>query len=63
MQSMYILIPMALIFAGLAIAVFFWAVNTDQYDDLDREGHSILFDEFPEAKTQDKDTDDHKIES
>ncbi|MGB5447054.1 MAG: cbb3-type cytochrome oxidase assembly protein CcoS [Psychromonas sp.] len=45
MSSIYILIPIAMIFVAVAIMVFFWAVKSNQYDDLDREGTNILFDE------------------
>ncbi|SMY33067.1 cbb3-type cytochrome oxidase assembly protein CcoS [Photobacterium andalusiense] len=45
MAILYILIPIALFFIGLAIAVFLWAVKTNQFDDLERRGHDILFDD------------------
>lgn len=45
MDSLYFLIPLALILTGLAIKFLFWAVNSGQYDDLDTEAHRILFDE------------------
>lgn len=45
MDSIFILIPIALLFTGLAIRAFFWAVDNKQYDDLDAAGQSILFDE------------------
>jgi cbb3-type cytochrome oxidase maturation protein len=45
MQSLYLLIPISLIFIALAIRIFFWAVNSGQYDDLDSEGERILFDQ------------------
>lgn len=45
MDSIYLLIPVALIFTAIAISAFFWAVNNKQYDDLDSEGERILFDE------------------
>lgn len=45
MESLYLLIPLSLIFIGLAVAVFFWAVKSGQYDDLEREGENILFDD------------------
>ncbi|MGB1271514.1 MAG: cbb3-type cytochrome oxidase assembly protein CcoS [Endozoicomonas sp.] len=51
MESMIILIPLALILVALAIKVFFWAVDNGQFDDLEGPAHSILFDE-PESKTQ-----------
>ncbi|NIB41952.1 cbb3-type cytochrome oxidase assembly protein CcoS [Pseudomaricurvus alkylphenolicus] len=47
MESLYLLVPVALIFLAIAIKVLFWAVNSGQYDDLDTEGHRILFDEQP----------------
>lgn len=43
MASLYLLIPVSLIFCALAIAIFFWAVNNGQYDDLDAEGERLLF--------------------
>ena len=45
MDSLYILIPIALVFCGLAIKLLLWAVNTGQYDDLDREASRILMDD------------------
>lgn len=44
MESLYLLIPISLVFIVIAIRVFFWAVNSGQYDDLDSEGERILFD-------------------
>jgi cbb3-type cytochrome oxidase maturation protein len=41
--SLYLLIPVSLIFCALAISIFFWAVNNGQYDDLDAEGERLLF--------------------
>lgn len=47
MTSLYLLIPVSLIFCALAVWFFFWAVNSGQYDDLDGEGERILFDDDP----------------
>ena len=44
MESLYLLIPISLIFIAIAIKIFFWAVNSGQYDDLDSEAERILFD-------------------
>lgn len=44
MESLYFLVPCALIFIGLAIKVMFWAIHNGQYDNLDTEAHRILFD-------------------
>lgn len=45
MPALYIMIPAALVVVAIAIYVFFWAVDSGQYDDLDGPAHSILFDD------------------
>jgi cbb3-type cytochrome oxidase maturation protein len=45
MESLFILIPLALFFCGVAVAAFFWAVERHQFDDLDHVGQQILFDD------------------
>ncbi|WNC74121.1 cbb3-type cytochrome oxidase assembly protein CcoS [Thalassotalea psychrophila] len=45
MSVIYILIPIAIIFTAIAIYLFFWAVKTEQFDDLEKQGMSILFDD------------------
>ena len=45
MESLYLLIPIALLLAGGAIAAFLWAVRTRQFDDLEMEGRRLLFDD------------------
>lgn len=45
MESLYILIPVALVFCALIISLFVWAVNSKQYDDLEREAKRILEDD------------------
>ncbi|MDA7746650.1 cbb3-type cytochrome oxidase assembly protein CcoS [Psychromonas sp.] len=54
MSIIYVLIPIAMVFVAIAVLVFFWAVKSNQYDDLDREGVNILFDEdlTPTSETQ-----------
>ncbi|WOH38480.1 cbb3-type cytochrome oxidase assembly protein CcoS [Thalassotalea fonticola] len=47
MSVIYILIPIAIIFTAIAIYLFFWAVKTEQFDDLEKQGMSILFDDEP----------------
>ncbi|WP_417614419.1 cbb3-type cytochrome oxidase assembly protein CcoS [Oceanisphaera sp.] len=41
----YFMIPVAMVFVGIAIVLFFWSVKSDQFEDLDRHGSSILFDD------------------
>ncbi|GAD89577.1 cbb3-type cytochrome c oxidase maturation protein [Vibrio halioticoli NBRC 102217] len=55
MESLYILIPIAIILVAIAVAVFLWAVKTEQFEDLDRQGHTILFEEDDAANTTKKD--------
>jgi cbb3-type cytochrome oxidase maturation protein len=43
--SLYLLIPVALLFCVLAIKLLLWAINNGQYDDLDKEAWRILADE------------------
>ncbi|KJG36352.1 FixS [Photobacterium angustum] len=45
MGSLYILIPIAIVFVCIAIGIFLWAVKSEQFDDLERRGYDILFDE------------------
>ena len=57
MSIIYILIPIAIIFTALVIYLFFWAVKSDQFEDLEKQGLSILFEDDNELK---KDKIDHK---
>lgn len=53
MESLYFLVPIALIFVAIAIRILLWAINSGQYDNLDTEAHRILFDEEqPPADTK-----------
>ncbi|QUM76552.1 cbb3-type cytochrome oxidase assembly protein CcoS [Moritella sp. 24] len=45
MEIIFMLIPIAIIFVAIAVGVFFWAVKSDQFEDLEREGSNILFDD------------------
>lgn len=45
METLYFLIPVALVIIVIAIKVLFWAINNGQYDDLDTESRRILFDD------------------
>lgn len=53
MESLYLLIPIALVFCVIAIRLLLWAIDNGQYDDLDKEGWRILADDgkgVPPAK-------------
>lgn len=62
MSILFVLIPLGLVLLGIAVWAFFWAVDHDQFDELDRAAESILFDDdvappqattdAPEARTK-----------
>jgi len=41
----FFLIPLGLLLVGIAVWAFLWAVDHDQFDDLDKASRSILFDD------------------
>lgn len=45
MDSLYLLIPIALVFCVIAIKLLLWAIDSGQYDDLDKEAWRILAEE------------------
>ena len=45
MDSLYLLIPIALVFCVIAIKLLLWAIDSGQYDDLDKEAWRILADD------------------
>ncbi len=48
MEILYLLIPLSAVLVLLILAVFGWAVNRGQFEDLEQEGRRIL-DEDPDA--------------
>ena len=49
MAVMYVLLPVALLFAGGALALFFWALRAGQFDDLDTPPLRILVEDDMEG--------------
>jgi cbb3-type cytochrome oxidase maturation protein len=45
MELIFVLLPFALLFAGIALALFVWAARSGQFDDLDTPAVRILFDD------------------
>lgn len=63
MDSLYILIPIALVFCFVAIKLLLWAIGSGQYDDLDKEAWRILMDDAkdkPEAEETSGETGDRR---
>ncbi len=48
LEIIYLLIPLGLILLVFAIWAFFWAVKNDQFEDLEKQAHQILFEEDEE---------------
>lgn len=68
MEILYVLIPLSLGLLGIAIAIFVWAVRSGQMDDLERPGHSILYEDDEalvpdDAKRPQEDTDNQRGEA
>ena len=53
MEIIYILIPLGLVLLGLAVAAFFWAVRSGQFDDLESPAWRVVLDDdrAPPAET------------
>jgi len=68
MESLYLLIPVALVVLLLAIKLLFWAISNGQYDDLETEAHRILFDDddklpqSPKTKSENSKSENPKSE-
>ncbi len=45
MEILYLLIPIAVVVAAVAIGFFVWTVRSGQYDDMDGPAHRILMDD------------------
>ncbi len=57
MNIILVLIPLSVILIVAAIATFFWAVNNDQFEDMDAAALDVLGDDsepLPEAHQQSK---------
>ena len=45
MEVLFIVLPLAIAMAGVALGAFFWAVHRGQFDDLDTPRYRALFDD------------------
>ena len=61
MDIIYLLLPIALVIVIIIIGVFFWAVKSDQFDDLEGPAHRILMDDDINEKTDTDNTADKNI--
>ena len=51
MNIIYYLIPVAILFMVIGVIAFFWATKSEQFEDLEKQGLSILMDDVKPAKT------------
>ncbi|MBT8079342.1 MAG: cbb3-type cytochrome oxidase assembly protein CcoS [Gammaproteobacteria bacterium] len=58
MSILYLLIPLGLLLVGLAVAAFFWAVRSGQFDDLDTPAMSVVLDDDSRPATKNRRSDD-----
>ncbi len=65
MESIYLIIPVALILTFIGIAIYLWAVNSGQYDDLERHASQTLFEDHLDRSDTDKtdQTDNSKADN
>ena len=61
MSVMFILLPLALVFAAAALGVFIWAALSGQYDDVHTPAVRILYDD--ESAGYDDESTGHDDES
>ena len=45
MESLFLLIPISLVFVGLLVWIFSWSIKSGQFDDLEGPGQAILMDD------------------
>lgn len=69
MEVLFLIIPISLILVGVILAALFWAIRSQQFDDLDRAAMDPILDDdravAPPAQTNDTETlsdgeDDHR---
>jgi cbb3-type cytochrome oxidase maturation protein len=64
MDILFLLIPIALGFLVIALAVFFWAIRNGQYDDMESQGLKVVMDdkqqERKEQPVQNNKSDDNE---
>jgi cbb3-type cytochrome oxidase maturation protein len=53
-EIVLMLIPLSAIVILVAVGIFLWAVDSGQFDDLERQGEKVLFEETTEERGTDK---------
>jgi len=54
MEILYLLVPLAMLLVALIVVIFFWAVRSGQFDDLEGPAHRIIMDDDSPAVKKDE---------
>ena len=57
MEILYLLVPLAMLLVAAIVVIFFWAVRSGQFDDLEGPAHRIIMDDDRSEETKKKDLD------
>jgi cbb3-type cytochrome oxidase maturation protein len=60
METIFVLLPLALLIAVIAVGFFIWAARTGQFDDLETPAVRILFDD-DEASANDAKAETRRV--
>jgi cbb3-type cytochrome oxidase maturation protein len=52
MEAIFVLLPLAVLIAAIAVGFFVWAARTGQFDDLETPAIRILFDDEEPTATR-----------
>jgi cbb3-type cytochrome oxidase maturation protein len=55
MEVIYGLLPGMLLLGIVGVGIFFWAVRSGQYEDMDGAANRVLMDDEPSSNTQQND--------
>lgn len=47
MEVLYVIVPLAVAFAGAAVLAYVWAVRSGQFDDMKTPAHRVLTEDEP----------------
>lgn len=62
METIFVLLPLALLIAAIAVGFFIWAARTGQFDDLETPAVRILFDDVEPPRAQMGPTDSRRVQ-
>ena len=57
MEILYLLVPLAMLLVAAMVAIFFWAVRSGQFDDMEGPAHRIIMDDDSPKKTEQEASD------